>query len=354
MAQIETWLDCDLDKLVEVKKLPGNLFTSDNSANKIGLRVNKGGQDVTLSGGCTGYVIRQDGYTVSLTGTVSGNTAYIVLTTSCYVVPGQISIVIKNDTTTIGACCGVVTRTTTDAIVDPGHVIPSLEELLAQIAACEAATTAATTAATNANTKAGLADTAATNANTKAGLADTAATNANTKAGLANDAATLANTKAGLADTAATLANTKAGLADTAATNANTKAALADEKATLANTKAGLADAAATSANSAASSATTAAASANTAAGKIDNMTVDAEGASSSASADATISEVSGHKHIHFTIPKGADGRDGVIAQVDAGLFSMNINSDGDLICTYSTSAPALAIDANGDLIYTI
>ena len=231
MARIETWLECDLDKMVQVVPLRGNVFTADNEANLIGVSVKKGGQPVALTGGCNGYVIRQDGYTVAIAGTVSENKAYIVLSASCYVVPGRIDIVIKNGTTTLAACSGIVTRTTTDAIVDPGHLIPSIEELLAKIGDCEAATTAA----------------------------------------------------------------------NTAAGNANTKAALADEKATLADQKA-------TAANTAAGAANTAAGTANAAATKIDDMTVAASGLAAGASPTVQISEVSGHKHLAFGIPKGDTG----------------------------------------------
>ena len=326
MAVFETVIRSDLQKPLTVQKLSGYMFSADNQGNKISVDVYDGGSPATLSGNVMGYVIRADGATVVISGneytTLSGNRASIILPASAYVVVGVVSIVIKVGTTTVGACSGYVYRTSTDEIVDPGHVIPSIEELLAKIADCEAATTAANTAAANANTKAALADekataanTAATNANTKAALADekataanTAATNANTKAALAdekataaNTAATNANTKAALADEKATAANTAASSANTAATNANTKAALADEKATAANTAAG-------SANSAASSANSAASAANTAAGKIDNMTVAASGLAAGESPTATISEVSGHKHIAFGIPKGDTG----------------------------------------------
>lgn len=231
MAQIETWLPCDLDKMVQVVPLKGNMFSADNQANLIGAVVTKAGQAVNITGGVTGYVIRQDGATVILTGSATANKAYIVLPTSCYVVPGRIDIVIKNGTTTLAACTGTVARSTTDAIVDPGHVIPSIEELLAKIADCEAATTAA----------------------------------------------------------------------NTAAGNANTKAALADEKATLADQKA-------TAANTAAGAANTAAGAANAAATKIDDMTAAASGLAAGASPTVQVSEVSGHKHLAFGIPKGDTG----------------------------------------------
>lgn len=189
MAVFETWLQSDLKKPVKVKQLQGNMFSADNGGNLIGVEVTDEGSPASLSGSAYGYVIRADGATVVVEGTLSENKASITLPTSCYVVVGEISIVIKVGTTTVGACVGYVYRSTTDTIVDPGSVVPSLAELLAKIADCEAATTAANNAAANANAKAGLANDAAALANAKAGLANTAAENADNKATLANNAA---------------------------------------------------------------------------------------------------------------------------------------------------------------------
>lgn len=193
MALIETWLNCDTTKLVTVKALDGNVFNADNEGNLLGVYVSKKGQPVELSGSVMGYVIRPDGGTVTVPGSLSENRAWIVLPQSAYAVIGQISIAIRlvngTEKTVLAACTGYVNRTTTNTIIDPGHVIPSLEELLAQIEACETATTAATAAA-------GAANTAASNADAKATLANTAAGNADAKA-------TLANTAAGRADSAA-------------------------------------------------------------------------------------------------------------------------------------------------------
>lgn len=274
MAVIETWLKSDLTKLIKPQMLDGNLFSQDNGGNKIGVEVYEGDQAASLSGNVYGYIIRGDNATVTVSGTLSNNKAYIVLPAAAYEIVGRISIVIKVGTMTVGACVSSVYQSSTDTIVDPSHVVPSLDELLARIGDCIDATTAATTATTAANT-------ATSNANTATSAANTAASNANTAAGTANTAATAALQK-------------------------------------------------------------------------IDAMTVDAESLASSASPTVTVSDVNNHKHVHFGIPRGTDGRDGVIAQIDMGLFSMQIDSNGDLICTYSTDAPALSIDSNGDLIYTV
>ena len=151
MAVFETVIRSDLQKPLTVQKLSGYMFSADNQGNKISVDVFNGGDPATLSGNVMGYVVRADGATVVISGntytSLSGNRASIILPASAYVVVGVVSIVIKVGTTTVGACSGYVYRTSTDEIVDPGHVIPSLEELLEKIAACEAATTAANTAA---------------------------------------------------------------------------------------------------------------------------------------------------------------------------------------------------------------
>lgn len=154
MAVFETWLKNDLKKPVSVKQLSGNLFSADNGGNLIGVEVTDDGSPASLSGSVYGYVIRADGATVVVQGSLSSNKASITLPTSCYAVVGQISIVIKVGTTTVGACVGYVYRSTTDTIVDPGSVVPSIAELLALIGDCEAATTAATSAASSANSAA--------------------------------------------------------------------------------------------------------------------------------------------------------------------------------------------------------
>lgn len=345
MAQIETWLKTDLKQIVKVQELDGQLFTADNQANLIGVIVTDKGAPVTLTGAVTGFAIRSDGETVVITGSIEENRAYIILPASAYVKAGPIHIVIKVGNTTVGACTSYIGPSTTDTIVDPGRVIPSLADLLAQIENCRNATTAANTAAGNASTQASAAETAATNANTaaadaRAAVAEAAeaAEAANEAAEAANDAAdaadaattaantaaSSANSAASAANTAASAANTAADAADTAAANANTKAGLADAAATNANTKAGLADAAATDANAAA-------AEAEAAAESIDDMTVAANGLQPGSNPTVIISEVDGHKHILFGIPKGDKGKDFHIAKTFASIAAMMAYTGTDI-----------------------
>lgn len=224
----ETWLKSDLKKPMRVVPLTGNLFSADNNGNLIGVEVLDNGQPAQLTGAVTGYVIRADGATVTVVGELDGNKASIVLPASAYIVVGQVSIVIKVGTVTVGACVSNVYRTNTDTLVDPGRVIPSISELLAEIDNMRTATAATNTATENANTAAG-------NANTKAGLAETAAGNA------------------------------------------------------------------------------------NTAAGKIDNMTVEATTLPAGSQATVSVTEVSGHKHITFGVPKGESGNETIDDTAGAG-----------------------------------
>ena len=110
----------------------------DKLANRFGVRILRNGEEVQLSGVvCSGYFIRSSGDTVILSGTVSGNTAYVELTQACYAVEGQFSLAIKlsggDATGTMRIVDGVVANTTTTTIVDPGTIMPSSETLLASI-----------------------------------------------------------------------------------------------------------------------------------------------------------------------------------------------------------------------------
>ena len=154
MAVFEKWLTSDLKKPLRVARMTGEFFSQDSLGNLIGVEVLDNGEAASLSGGVFGYVIRNDGNTVLVNGTLSGNKASITLPASAYAIVGPVSIVIKVGTTTVGAVQGYVYRSSTDTYIDPGSVVPDISELLAKIADCEAATTAANSAASAANTAA--------------------------------------------------------------------------------------------------------------------------------------------------------------------------------------------------------
>ena len=115
--------------------LKKSIGEGDKKADRFGVRVFRNGEEVTLSGTCSGLFVRSDGGTVTVTdAAVSGNTAYVILPEACYAVEGYFCLAIKlttaNDITTLRIVDGVVSRTSTDKIVDPGTVMPSIEDLL--------------------------------------------------------------------------------------------------------------------------------------------------------------------------------------------------------------------------------
>lgn len=142
MARIETWYNQDLQEPVKVHYLDGNVFSADVQGNVIGVRVTNNGTPYTLSGTVLGNIIRSDGVTVPVTGVRTGNQATIALPAQAYAVPGVISIIVKlideSDTTTICAVVANVYVSSTDAVVDPGTIIPSVEALIEEIQAAVA------------------------------------------------------------------------------------------------------------------------------------------------------------------------------------------------------------------------
>ena len=170
----------DVDAEIQMTPLKSLYASNDKNAHIFELSLYRGAQEMDLSGASAqGYFIRADGYTVPITGAISGNVVTLTLSESCYYIVGNFNLIIK---VSIGESRksvfwgnGYVVRSMTDAIVDKENVIPSLDELLAQIAATESAAKAANTAATNANNATKAASTATTNANTATKAANTAA-----------------------------------------------------------------------------------------------------------------------------------------------------------------------------------
>lgn len=131
------------EDFVDIELTSGSIYRSfltrtigegDALANRFGVRAFRNGAAETLGGNCTGYFIRNDGGTVTITGTVSGNTAYVDLPEACYAVEGQFALAIKVSgsgvTGTLRIVDGVVSNTTTGTIIDPGTIIPSIEDLM--------------------------------------------------------------------------------------------------------------------------------------------------------------------------------------------------------------------------------
>lgn len=185
----------DVDAEIQMTPLKSLYASGDKNAHIFELSLYRGAEEIDLSGASAqGYFIRADGYTVPIAGAISGNIVTFTLSEGCYYVVGNFNLIIK---VSIGESRksvfwgnGYVVRSMTDAIVDEENVIPSLDELLAQIAAAESAAKAANQAASAANSAATSARQAASAANTNASAANSAANAAKAAATAATEAAT--------------------------------------------------------------------------------------------------------------------------------------------------------------------
>lgn len=197
MPTIETTIKSrvDLDAGVQKTALRMLFAAGDGDAHKIEVSVTRGGEPVDLSGASVAgsFIRARDNATVLLTGSVSGNSALISLSPACYNASGAFSVAVRltldGQKHTIFYGTGSVAATSTDMIVNEEDIIPSLNDLLAQIDRMENGTQAANAAAASANGAASAANAAAQNANTKADVANQAASNANTQASAAQAAA---------------------------------------------------------------------------------------------------------------------------------------------------------------------
>lgn len=113
--------------------------------------------DITETVTANGYFQRADGNVVLCPGTVTGNVVTVTLLQACYAIEGNMLGVVRVTNATTGMITTLceanfrVSKALNGEIIDPGEVIPDIDNLLAQIAAMEAATAAANTAASNAN-----------------------------------------------------------------------------------------------------------------------------------------------------------------------------------------------------------
>lgn len=185
----------DVDAEIQMTPLKSLYASGDKDAHIFELSLYRGTEEMDLSGASAqGYFIRADGYTVPIEGEISSNIVTLTLSEGCYYVVGNFNLIIK---VSIGESRksvfwgnGYVVRSMTDAIVDEENVIPSLDELLAQISAAESAAKAANQAASAANSAATSARQAASAANTNASAANSAANAATSAASAASAAAT--------------------------------------------------------------------------------------------------------------------------------------------------------------------
>lgn len=150
MAQYKNLFEVDLSGKNAPVMLRSMISEGNAAANIIGAAVFDNCEPVQLNGSCTGRVLRADGNTVALVGTIDGNTAYVTLDSQCYAIPGTIVVIVNwvsgENVTTLVKACGTVERTQSGGIIET-ETIPNLDELLAQIERMEEVTEAAEEAA---------------------------------------------------------------------------------------------------------------------------------------------------------------------------------------------------------------
>lgn len=134
----------DVNVWQEALMIPG-----DGKAHVWEIEVRNNGQPVDLTG-CTvnAWFARDDGNAVYLVGQVSGNVASVTLSQECYAIAGQLRGVLKiaKGGEVMSACESFFTvrEPLPSQYVDPGQMIPSIDELLGRVEDCEAAATAGT------------------------------------------------------------------------------------------------------------------------------------------------------------------------------------------------------------------
>ena len=151
MAQFVNIYDVDLMKPSAPRQLKQMVCEGDAKGNRVGANVYSDGSPVSLGGQCVGKVVRADGTTVQLTGTVSGNQAYVVLDQASCAIEGPVQVAVcwvsGTNVTTLLVAYGAVINTQTGTAVQPSTPIPDLTQLLAEIDNMRTATAAAEAAA---------------------------------------------------------------------------------------------------------------------------------------------------------------------------------------------------------------
>lgn len=155
MAQFKQWFDQDFNEKIEIHHCESVMFTGDDQGALVGVRLFDNGVAYSGGGTVTGAVKRSDGGRVALTGTLSGNAASVVIPAAALAYSGPIGVQIiltvgSEKTTVLKAIYGV--DDTSGTPVDPGELVPDIDDLLAEIENMRQATAAANTAAASADT----------------------------------------------------------------------------------------------------------------------------------------------------------------------------------------------------------
>ena len=106
------------------------LIQGQSYANVLNVSVKNAGLPVELSGECMGYFVRQqDGSTVQVAGTISGNMASVEFPSFVYAYTGRLTITLSVGGTDLVQIATTVRLGSTFVVVDPGNVLPNLDEI---------------------------------------------------------------------------------------------------------------------------------------------------------------------------------------------------------------------------------
>ena len=132
----------------DVDILVGTAFTGEEGAHTFRIGRADGG---VISGDVTATFLAGNDVLIPLTGTVEDGCAVVTLSAACYQAAGRfvLSIYAAENGRTVCVYCGVgqVMNTASDSVYDPDDIVPSLQELLAQIGLMQAGTARANEAA---------------------------------------------------------------------------------------------------------------------------------------------------------------------------------------------------------------
>lgn len=139
MAQFEKWFTQDLKQNIEIRHCEQITFTGDNLSNVVGVNLFVDGEPYDGGGNVTATVVLSNGATVALeNGVLDGNQASVTLTSGCFICPGLIGVYIRltngDIKTTVLSAVFTVIESETGSAVDPGTIIPSVQDLIDDIA----------------------------------------------------------------------------------------------------------------------------------------------------------------------------------------------------------------------------
>lgn len=157
--RFERVFDVDLNAPVEPRMCGGLLFTGDNESLTVRARVRRGAASEVVTGSVVAHAIRADGSTVVVDGEASGNEASASLPASSLACEGPLGVMLRviegEEKTTILKAVWDVTAGTTETIIDPGHVVPDVDDVIAMMDQAEDAIDAANAAAAAADAAVG-------------------------------------------------------------------------------------------------------------------------------------------------------------------------------------------------------